>query len=342
MTASHPRSARLLLAVALAGSLHLTGLAGRAAAQATGGVSLSVGGAPEGELALRPGADTTTSITVGNPASYEQDVEVEATGLRVVDGEFRFDGEPAPGLTVLVEPDRFTLSPGQRRQVLVTLRAGAAMAPGSAYAGLVVRGLPDAGAGASRVVGEVALPLLGRVPGQVADTGRIVTFGPAEPRLAQGPIPFVIEFEATGGVHVTPTGTIELFAGDRSLGLVDVAGQPVLPGTTRRIETTWTGQAPAGTLRARLDLRWGLSAQHHETRDATVEVVAVAGDGGGTAAGGEAGGGRSDAILLLLLGLGLGLLLFLLVLAAVLLARERRRQDQEDEQPERALVGASR
>lgn len=291
-----------------------------AGAQAPPGpVSLSVSGGP-GEVVLAPGQQGTTSFTVRNPASYAQRVEIEVTGLSVRDGAYDFDGKPPSALEVAVSPDRLLLDAGGAQQITVLVRTPLDTAVGGLYAGVIVRGIPQAPSGQAPVVGEIGLPLLVRVPGATDDTGRIVSFRPQRPTYDSGPVAFVVAFENLGKVHYSPAGTIELFSGRRSLGTVPVDSQVVLPGTTRSMITVWRGAAPAGDLRAQLVLSWGVDGRHRGTQETVVRIV-----GPGT------GQERSRRVGLPAAPVGvaagsLGLAFLLMVL--VLVRRRRRRRER--------------
>lgn len=258
-----------------------------AAALASGPVSFSVTGGPAEDLTLRPGAEVTTIFVVRNPASYSQRIEIEITGLAVAAGSYSFEGAPSPGLTVTAEPSRFRLGAGGDRKVSVTLSAARGISRGTGTAGVIFRGVPKAPPGAAPVIGEIARPLIVGVPGKVTDTGRIAGFSPAAPEAKPGPVTFHIDFRNTGTTHYTPTGTVEVLAGSRSLGRAPVEEKLVLPRTTRRLLAVWNGQTPAGTLRAKLRLRWGLEGQHRGTR--TTSLVVLAAGAGPRLAGGDVG-----------------------------------------------------
>lgn len=301
-------------------------LSGAAEAAQQGAVSLSVAGGPAKDIEIRPGGEATTTFVVRNPARYSQRVEVEVSGLRIVDGSYSFEGAPSPGLTVTAEPARFTIAARSARDVLVVLRAGRSIPPGGAYAGVIFRGIPPLRPGESPVVGEIALPILGRVPGTVVDTGRIESFAPELPEVERGPVTFVVRFSNTGNVHYAPTGTVEVFAGARPLGAVEVEGKQVLPGTVRALKAVWAGQTPLGTLRARLHLNWGARGQYSEVRETTVRVVAPG-----------ASRPREEG------GIGFAWLWWVLLLvAAYLVARRVQRRLQERRARRVAPVAATR
>lgn len=243
-------------------------------AMGQGPVSLSVSGGP-GEIALAPGGEGQTSFTVRNPASYRQRVEIDVTGLAVGGGSYQFEGKPPAGMTVRVLPDRFTIPAGRGRDVLVAVRVVSSFSPGGAYAGLLVRGVPEAREGAP-VIGEIGIPLLVRVAGEASDEGRIVSFRAERAVYRSGPIKFLIAFENTGGVHYPIRGGIEIFHRGASLGSIDVAPALVLPKTTKTLNATWAGTPPVGTLGARLTLTWGTDGRHQDTREAILRVAGAA------------------------------------------------------------------
>lgn len=290
---------------------------GAGAQSPPGPVSLAVSGGP-GEVVVAPGQQVSTSFTVRNPASYAQRVEIEVTGLAVRDGAYDFDGKPPSDLEVTVSPDRLLLAGGRAQQIVVLVRTPADTAVGGLYAGVIVRGIPEASAGQAAVVGEIGLPLLVRVPGAANDTGRILSFRPQRASYRSGPVGFVVAFENSGNVHYSPAGTVELFSGARSLGTAPVDSQVVLPGTTRKLTAVWRGAAPAGDLRARLVLSWGTDGRHRSTREAVVRIMLPGEDDRSCRVG-------LPAVAVAVGGLALAILLLVLVLV------RRRRESAESE-----------
>lgn len=305
---------------------------GAAALAPPGPVSISVSGGP-GEVVLAPGQQGTTSFIVRNPASYPQRVEIETSGLSVRAGAYDFDGKPPSALEVTVSPDRFLLDAGGAQQITVLVHTPLDTAVGGLYAGVIVRGIPDAPSGQAPVVGEIGLPLLVRVPGATDDTGRIVSFRPQRPSYDSAPVAFVVAFENLGKVHYSAAGTVELFSGGRSLGTVSVDSQVVLPSTIRSMITVWQGAAPSGDLRAHLALSWGIDGRHHGTQETVVTIAAP-----GT---GEERSRRlaiASAPVAVATG-GLALAVLLLILA---LARRRRRRRECAEPETGSLVETTR
>jgi hypothetical protein len=251
---------------------------GARAAAAAGGVSFSVSG--PGEVRVDPGHKSTTTLTVRNPSKQDQHIEIDVTGLRVSKGQFDFRGKPSPGITVTARPRTFVVTPGNARDVLVTVDASKNANAGGAYAGLIVRGVPQTKPGQSPVVGEVGVPLFATVSGTASDAGRIAGFRADRETFGTTPFTFSIDFRNTGSVHYSPHGTVELFSAGRSLGTAPVVGAPVLPGTTRTLHARWAAGAPAGRLRATVHLAWGASDHRKDT--ATTTFSYVLGAGGGT------------------------------------------------------------
>lgn len=238
----------------------------------SGPVQLTVSGGP-GEVTVERGGSASTSFVVRNPADHPQRVEVEVTGLTIGDDGYQFAGEPAGGISVEASPSTFTLAAASAQDVIVSVVAAGDAEPGGAYAGILVRGVPDVAPGEGPVVGEIALPIFAIVPGDVDDNGRIASFAPEQPSFDDGPVTFVAEFANAGNVHYAVAGSVELRAGARSLGSIDVPGVNVLPGTTRSIPISWSGSAPPGEVHATLALSWGRDGQHRGQAETTVRIL---------------------------------------------------------------------
>lgn len=289
-----------------------------AAAQQSGPVSISVSGGP-GEVRLAPGGHGQTSFVVRNPAAYAQSIEIETTGLRVEGGSYQFDGQPPPGVTVEVVPTQFSLPGGASQDVAVVVRAARTARPGGAYAGILVRGVPDAPPGAGPVVGEIGVPLFALVEGEGAhdDSGRIVSLAVRGRAVEARPLRFRLTFENSGEVHYPVRGRLVLRRGGRTVGAIALDERLVLPGTTRTLEAVSADGFPAGRLSAHAEVTWGAAGQHRGTAEVPVDVTPR--DGGSEE--------HDDLGLWPWLALALLLAAILALLLLLFLRRRRRRRD---------------
>lgn len=262
----------LLLVVLSAG----TGLRADAA---TGPVNLVVSGGPL-EMSLTPGSPTSTTITVRNPASYEQAVELEVTGLDVSSGDYDFSGSAPSGFAVEISPARFALAGGASRQAIVTVRPSSRAPVGSSSLGLLVRGRPQAADGASPVLGEIGVPIFLSVPGQVDDSGRIESFKPASEVNEIGPLPWKIGFTNSGTIHYRVSGRIDLYRDGRQVDTLAIPSTLVLRDTTRGIEATWSGDGLSGPVVARAHLQWSRSRSAQAEAGAAFAAVITSGSNG--------------------------------------------------------------
>jgi hypothetical protein len=295
-------------------------------------VSIAVSGGPE-ELTIDRGQSATTSMIVRNPADYAQDVEIVATGLEIRDNDYSMVGEVPRGMTVTIEPETFTVPAGGGQDVQVAVSMAADAEPGGQYAGVVVRGLPVVESGESPVTGEIALPLLVTVPGDVIEEGSIAGFAADDPTVEIGAeATFTIDFANTGNVHYPVRGVVQLFDGPRPLGVVDVPEGAVLPGTTKQIAVRWIATAPAGEVRAVAQLTWGKQGQLDGTAETTFELVAPGEDPDGGGSGREViQVERRSPSRSLSVPAGIALLLLLLMLA--LLFRWALQRGQHSSRP---------
>lgn len=318
------RAARLL------GALVALSLPAAAPARAAGPVNLAVSGGPA-ELSVAAGESAATSITVRNPAGYEQQVEVVITGVDVTGGAYDFSGPAPAGFEVAADPPRFTLGPGASRQVSLVVAAAAAAPVGSSSMGVIVRGVPDSAPGESPVVGEIGVPLFATVAGAVDDSGSITRFAAAGEVRDPGPVQWSLAFANSGNVHERISGKVDIFRGRDLVGSVTVAPNLVLRGTTKDLAVTWPGDGGRGQLTARARLEWGAGRSDEAEATLVIPAAPASADSGRDRSGGTA---RSAGVALPTPAMNpavswLAALLLLAVLLALLLLFLRRETQSE-------------
>lgn len=231
-----------------------------AVAAASANSTFTVTGGPTGDVMLTPGKPSAAVYTVVNEGDAPADFRVRVTGLHFNGTAPQFSGDPSPGLTVTASPQQLTLAPRTDGRVEVTMQVPDGAPAGGRYAGLIFEEVPPASQGASTVVAAQARPLIGRVPGDTTDTGRIESF--LAQRVAVDNPSFTLRFVDTGTIHYPLDGTVTLRNGSNVVGTVNVPQQLVIPGESRTLEIVYAGTVPLGKLDADLALRWGTSAEH--------------------------------------------------------------------------------
>ena len=201
------------------------------------------------ELTSNPGDVLVNKLRIYNQSESTIAIKMEiedftATGET---GEVRV--EPAESETyslarwIKVEPETFTLGPNEQKFVDFIISVPGNAEPGGKYgsilastAGVVSPGKEIVGAAISQRVGALVLMT---VSGEVEESLEVRDFNTPS-LLEYGPVPFTIRFENTGTVHVRPRGfvTITDWRG-KKVADIEFPQKNVIPGATRKIETSW-------------------------------------------------------------------------------------------------------
>ncbi len=206
---------------------------------------------PSLEFEAPPGQTYETTVKLFNETDQTVVLYSEATNFGAA-GEtgrpsYRFDAEPE-GLSswITVEPGPYTLDPGARVTVPITIAPPADAEPGGHYAALFFSDQPkDAEQGGAVAVGsKIGILLLARVPGDVTEAGAIKEFYLEDKPTSVNrlPITFVTRYENTGNVHLRPTGMIEvqnMFGSSVASIDFNPSNGATLPNTIRKYDTVW-------------------------------------------------------------------------------------------------------
>lgn len=148
---------------------------------------------------------------------------------------------------IALEKGPFTLQPGERLEIPVSINIPADAEPGGHYAGVFFSMQP---AGAPNEAGQVGITtklgtlVLVRVEGVIREAGKVVTFesGDAKTFYTRPPVDFVLRIQNEGNVHFRPTGTITIrngIGGTTTTLTMNSQQGAVLPGSIRRFDNTW-------------------------------------------------------------------------------------------------------
>ena len=221
------------------------------------------------ELTGNPGDVLVNKLRIFNPTNSSIAIKMEIDDFAVAGEEGEVIVKEAENVTyslakwIRVDPQAFTLKPNEQKFVdfIITIPLNAE--PGGKYGsvlattkGVISPGEEMTGAAISVKVG--ALVLL-TVSGDVVENLEVKEF--SVPSFSEtGPIPFIIRFENTGTVHVRPRGYVTI-TDWRSEKVIDIEfpQHTVIPGSVRKIKTSWDKKWAFGRFTATLVGNYGTS-----------------------------------------------------------------------------------
>lgn len=152
---------------------------------------------------------------------------------------------------IALEPGPFTLQPGERKEIPVTIRVAEDAEPGGHYAGIFFSARPpEADTGQIAIASKIGALVLVRVAGQINEVGTIVSFGTADGATSYSrlPIDLAVRMRNDGNVHFRPTGNVtirNMLGGTTRVLSVNQTLGAVLPVSTRRFDVTWEKEGNA-------------------------------------------------------------------------------------------------
>ncbi len=241
---------------------------GASRAWAATGIGVSPG---RFEVEVPAGQAAQNVLKVTNEGDKPLEIRAYSMDRRVQSGgqiEFLPAGNPAdsPAAWLSVEPDRFSLAPGQEQEVRWKLAVPPEAIPGDHVAVLFFQTAPEARPGTVSIGSRVGALVSVRVAGEAVVSGRLVSFQIPSPRLAlrlapfgrpllafswnlpfplfeYGPVPVVATFENTGNARLPVTGNVEIkdLLG-RVVGMLTMAEPAhIYPRDTDSVTLTWEG-----------------------------------------------------------------------------------------------------
>lgn len=220
----------VIVAVLFAVSLHQY-----VSAQAVGqGIEVSP---PSQEVSVDPGKTISVKAKVRNPSSKELSIEtrIEDFTAKGDQGQIELLANSPYSITswTTVTPDKFTLAPGEQKEVTATVTVPSTSA-GGRYGSFVFKVVPEnVQEGATAVSQEIASLFLIKVSGPVTEKVTLKEIN--TPAFSEfGPVPMELKFQNEGNVHVKTYGLVNVtdMFGNKVSDIV-VSGTNVFPGAER-------------------------------------------------------------------------------------------------------------
>jgi hypothetical protein len=229
----------------------------------TGGQQLTIM-PPKFELFANPGDVVSEKIRIRNesdfPATYAIIIEDFSSsgeeGHVVIEEE---GGDSNYSLAKWIEPavTQILLQPNEEQSINFNINIPRDAEPGGHYASILFASNVETLPGTASVSQRIGNLVLLRVSGNVSENANITTFE-APTNSQKGPVTFTLRLNNEGNVHVRPKGTIIItnFFG-KKVEELPLQGANVLPGATRRMETTWEKDGLFGAYTATLVATYG-------------------------------------------------------------------------------------
>ena len=204
------------------------------------------------ELTANPGDVLTNQLKIYNQTDSIVSIRMETEDFKPVGEVGQVIVTPEEEMTyslkrwVKITPTEFTLKPKEEKFISFEISVPENAEPGGKYGSILAS---TTGMIGKEVTGAALAPKAGAlvlltISGEVIEDLRIVEFS-APSFLETGPVPFMIRFENKGTVHLRPRGFVTitrpkfLFFEEEKIIDIPFPQQNVLPGTIRKIETTW-------------------------------------------------------------------------------------------------------
>jgi len=198
-------------------------------------------------LTANPGDTITNIVKIYNPTDNIISIKMEVEDFKPVGETGQVIVEPEVEMTyslkrwVKTTPTEFTLEPKEQKFVDFEISVPENAEPGGKYGSILASttGMVGEGVTGAAVAQKVGALLLLTVAGPVQENLAIKEFS-APSFLEYGPVSFLMRFENTGTVHVRPRGfvTITNWQG-KKVADVEFPQLNVIPGSIRKIETSW-------------------------------------------------------------------------------------------------------
>lgn len=238
------------------------------------------------DLQLAPGESDTVLITVTNRTGIEKVFSLTAEDMTGSDNPEQptvLLGDDRGPYTLKdylsVAADRFTLQPGERATIPVTVSLPTDAEPGGRYGSLLVQTATRPGEtetqASAAVVSRIAVLFFITTPGELNQEGSFTDFTtvPTKTLYSEGPITFGLMYENTGTVHTNPAGEILIHNMlGQQVGYVEVTPWFSLPDSLRVREVTWEREALLGRYEATARVYLGYGDEI-ETRTLTFWVI---------------------------------------------------------------------
>jgi hypothetical protein len=151
---------------------------------------------------------------------------------------------------IVVSNSAITVPSGQAVDVPFSVSIPLSASPGGHYAAILIgTGAPAAQAGESQVgvSSYISALIFVRVSGNIVESAQIHSFSTNKSLYQTPDVPFTINIQNTGNVHIRPTGMIQIYnafgkeRGEISINETSTLGY-VLPSSSREFDVEWLGQ----------------------------------------------------------------------------------------------------
>lgn len=233
---------------------------------------------PTQEVTADPGETVTVISRIRNAGNDTLPIEVSVQGFVAegIEGQVALtsDNPYSVAAWTRVEPAQFDLPPGEERSVRATI-AVPKEAAGGRYGSFVFAVKPKEETGGRAAVSQqIASLFLLRISGPATEVLKLNDF--TAPKFQEfGPIPFSLNFENEGNIHVKVYGLInvrDMFG--KNVDDVVVTGHNIFPEASRVIETSLGKRILLGKYTATAIMYYG-SANDVITREVTFYVFPV-------------------------------------------------------------------
>jgi hypothetical protein len=217
---------------------------------------------PSQELASDPGQIITAKAKVRNKSADSLNIKVRIEDFTASGegGQVALIEEGPQSLTswAAVEPQSFTLKPGEAKEVVAKISVPKEAAGGRYGSFVFSVGGGPATPGTASVAQELASLFLIRISGPVSEKLFIAEFS-APAFLEFGPVPFTIKFQNSGNVHVKPFGLLNITdVFGRVVKDVVVRGETnIFPQASRVITVSYDERWLFGPYKAQAVLNYG-------------------------------------------------------------------------------------
>ncbi len=227
------------------------------------------------ELSGNPGDKISNVLRIYNDQDVPIGVSVSAQNFTASDEEGRVkidldntrENSYSFASWIKLSPEELVIEPKSFKAIEFTVSVPLNAEPGGHYASILAAVGAASETGATAISQRIGALLLLNVSGEIKEEMYLKEF--SVPSYSEyGPVTLVSRFENTGSVHLKPRGFITITnIFNQEVGRFDLPQSNVLPGTIRRIETSWGQKYLFGRYQANLTTVYG------STNDPITSVV---------------------------------------------------------------------
>ncbi|EDK72487.1 hypothetical protein TM7_0381 [candidate division TM7 genomosp. GTL1] len=221
------------------------------------------------ELSANPGGTLKQSIRIDNLTDLALPITLDSKDFVALGEEGQAtitDKKTSYSLASWIQLDAtsFKLAPRASKTINFRVVVPESAEPGGHFGSIVFHTkLPSEQNNTSIGVGqEIGGLLLLKVAGTVKERASIANFESAKDIWEGSPIQFETRFQNSGNIQLKPSGTVtvsNMFG--QKVGSASLDSRTVLPGSTRRIPTSWNGDAWPGWYTATASIGYGSKGQ---------------------------------------------------------------------------------